>query len=93
MITHSVVDVVLLWYVWCDLCCGWVVRVVVVVLCCAELGVVVVCVRVRDGALSLKKPKLCVHSKRSRVYVQNASMCRQNAPVCHVTHGRSDGTH
>ena len=60
-------------------CKGWVVRVVVVVLCNAVFVVVVVVVCVSVGAL---RSSLCVHSKRSRVYnSKRLHVCRQNARV------------
>ena len=35
----------------------------------------------------------CVYIQDAhRVYVQNASMCAVKTAVCHVTHGRVDGT-
>ena len=57
-------------------------RVVVVLLCCAVwFGV------------CFAKTTLCVDSKRSRVYIQNASTCAVETPVCHMTHARFDDTH
>ena len=59
-------------------CCGFVLRVCMVVLCCAVLVGVVVCVALWvlfPFSLFVLKTTLCVHSKRSRVYIQETLPC------------------
>ena len=72
----------------------------VVACCCVLLWLYRAVLGVRVSFVSLwflffvlaLKTSLCVHSKRSRVYFQNAPACAVKKPVSQG-HGRFDGTH